>query len=423
MKKILTLALVMSMSLTAEATGTADCADAPLSELDRWARATVSSSTRGVALPNGTIVDESCLAGLDATARGRRIARIRAAVDFASDQATRCHEAFRLPDPTNVPGTLARTRLRCSDLGDNVNAQAATTVDHGWCPTQRLLGALITTPHYERSYEVEITTRTSHALDVGDIDSLASTLFHETLHFSSNNRIWHNEPTAAHTGSGCANSLYTDRVYFLTAACFPNSPRGRQFRANAPEAAPAGCANVCDEALGTIDQAAIDEYSHVYGARGLIASPLTAGDRRIICGRITASSRRAREVLPELRHDLRMAERALSTLPRAAIFETMIGREIAVATKLIPFSGYTPARTPEAAVAELRASRARIDAELNRRCASGADPAPLTSAQNYDLCTTQRIRIGGAYDTLTRALLRFNAEDYLIYRTADDPAP
>ncbi|HTL11013.1 MAG TPA: hypothetical protein VL588_00915 [Bdellovibrionota bacterium] len=402
----------------------ADCppTDLGAGALSTWARDTVDAATQGITLQNGTIIDQDCVDHLSGTARAARLARLNAAVQFASRQADACHQATNLPDPTNVGPTLAHTRIHCKEYNGTANAMTDEVVNHGYHPTQRLFMPLVTTHHFDRSYETTVNVGAISDLDRGEITDVAKSLFHEMLHFYSNNTTWHNEGDAHHPSYGCNNSLFTDRVYFMSAVCFPMSINGRAYYDATTGAA--ACPAVCDAALGHVDDI---EEAHlepwVYGADALVAKPLTVGDRRIICGRIADAQRRQSHAATDLRATLTLLRSSIDHIP-AGIVTTPVGDLIPHLSDYLVPNGILTASSRADALAQFAHLRSRIESESARLCAPGAPvPSGMNSSELYGFCLDGRIRLGGVMDHVRTHLLQYEDGDFLMLRKVFDPTP
>jgi hypothetical protein len=148
----------------------------------------------------------------------------------------------------------------------------------------------------DHDYEMSISIRNLEGMSLEDS---AAAIAHEAMHvLAMNNRAWHNE-MASRGKRGCATSLFTDRIYFTEAVCFPSSTYGSLFFS--PDGG-SRCDGVCEQALTTVD-AEVERTLHPtnrYGDRGgiygpsLIARPYSAHDTARICSIVRAAPLAAR---------------------------------------------------------------------------------------------------------------------------------
>lgn len=119
----------------------------------------------------------------------------------------------------------------------------------------------------------------------------AAILFHESLHFTeSDNTQWHHHPRERNI-YGCSDSLFEDRVYFIEAACFPLTPRGRELFIQKKGAAKdpttlysaADCSNICKSAFQNVDTSKMKSLMAALGRTSESAKPFTPGEVQNIC--------------------------------------------------------------------------------------------------------------------------------------------
>jgi hypothetical protein len=312
----------------------------------------------------------------------------------------------------------------------------ATTEQYTTVQQEGLLGGPLATTHiWDHSYVTTLNIAGGTDLRVGRINNLASDLFHEVLHYYSNNRAWHDDPYAAHTDLGCQNSIFTDRVYFTQAACFPLSDYGQSFYGTpgSPSSDPAAsCGGICDAALGEVDSNSteVTHAPYYYGGRHLVANPLSQGDRNIICNDVVGNWNRFKGAYPEGQRVATMVAANLNTLPQRFRDDTWVARHIQDLERYMVTNGQLRAVDQADAQAELAHTRDMLLGDIQRFCLGPADQGDRwpdghvpTPAEKSDLCISGPIRIRGAVDDVSAYLHQFHDSDFLLLRSIPDPAP
>ncbi|MCC7440272.1 MAG: hypothetical protein IT285_01480 [Bdellovibrionales bacterium] len=412
-------ALLSSLALPAASRADACPTPGSLADIERWSRATMTSSGDGTVLSNGTVVDRSCYEGLSQSAAALRLSRLEAAVRFSADQADGCHESFHIADPTNVRPTLARARISCGHLDGGPEGFTNYGINHGWCPTHQLFGPFRTTAHYDRSYGITLDDAADSTLESGDVTRLASLLFHESLHHYSNQRSWHNsvsEPGNTRSTNSCSNSVFEDRIYFLQAVCFPMAGMGSRFWDEGFSSAPASCAGLCESALTDApDAATLSTVRRFYGSRAVLANPVSTPEARIVCGRIRATRERMADLRLNSVRTENFVRQAVGGLP-FALRSGALGDLIRSVARFYPHSGQLRARTRAAALAQFTQFRAQVDSEIAAICAPGSTVTSLGPTSRYAFCTDHPQRIRGAFDQVRSYMLEGEDLDYRMIR-------
>lgn len=234
----------------------------------------------------GAIIDESCFKNHAGPERQKMIDRMENILARVGMGVGQCSRLFGFNELSSVLHTLRRVRFSCKKLAAKTAAEAELT-DHIW------IGTLPCSSTFTKNYRVSISPE-SMLLGEEDPDHLAATLFHETLHHTAaNNRQWHNESwmSGKHSTKGCKNSLFEDRVYFISAACFPRTSYGQDFFAGNGSAST--CANVCNAALTEVDDDMASKYGGGFGAKqGLVARPYAKVDVEQTCRLVNTVEKR-----------------------------------------------------------------------------------------------------------------------------------
>lgn len=220
---------------------------------------------------SGALVADSCASERE---------KIEKALAIALEQIPECHRHIGMEQIRQTASVIRRTRYECVEEIPGVTAQnpLGTLHENRWVPFNETNQYAIT---LNRSVITTMTPR-----------RLAETLLHEALHSTASNmRDWHNH--ASSMGTTCASNRFRDRVYLLTAACFPRADNGLLSGPFAP--APSGpaladCPGVCEDAFVEIDA------SHAGYPRVLAGLPIPPTAAREYCRRIRAIGERGRAI-------------------------------------------------------------------------------------------------------------------------------
>jgi hypothetical protein len=288
--------------------------DSSLREIQEWAQSVDRLSNQF--LPEagifdyrtsvGAVLDSSCrgaterasfLASLGMGPPRPREEVIESALVQVIAQTEECRRVFpSLPNIDSVVGILRRARIACTnDLGHGT--EAVNDVLGIYRPFLSALAPANT--GYDRSYSFLLSNNAlDNPLRASDLSVI---LFHEALHsLSANNTYWHNE-AGRMSLTVCEASVFRDRVYFLSAVCFPESSIGRAFWA---DDGAASCDGVCERALTHVvpvpqlRRATEDSASEGMHGPPLSAIPMASRDAQIVCGQIRDVQGRFRRTLP-----------------------------------------------------------------------------------------------------------------------------
>lgn len=231
-------------------------------------------------LRQGGVLSESCLSeGMRFRFRAETIARVEGAIDLALRRSQDCAMRLGLGDMIRVQEVLRELTIHCELSPSQTAAYLRTTL-----PVQTAQGVVSVSPFQTRDFRLYFNSTPASPegraqFDLLPIEELAMVVAHESLHAFANSRIWHSDSVPRAT-SGCVNSLFEDRIYFQSGACFPNTRIGRFFYDQ--ESGAARCPQVCVAALTQVDSGTLHRYADVQGP-SLIASPLEMREAEQIC--------------------------------------------------------------------------------------------------------------------------------------------
>lgn len=350
----------------------------------------------------GAVATGSCFQGLAPGLQARRLRRLKTALSMAITQAGRCFGAAPFPDLTNVVPVLRNSFIHCAPL-PSANGNTKTTVDHGWCPSRKLLGTLVTTSNFDKSYAITVNSGAGSVLESGDLTELAKTLLHEALHHTSSNTSWHNSANADRSVDFCTRSMFADRVHLLSGACFGAAEVGQDYYGGGAGAA---CDSACRYALTQVDPELRSSYSGIYGAQTVIAAPYASAEVARRCGELHARGERWREAR---RYNAVTDTAVLGLLSRVppTLGPTGIMAKLVELQTVSPFS----ARSTGAASRDQRKARVdRIETEV-RAILSGAC-AGTVPLERREFCVDFPARFGGAITRLRTHLDSLEPADF-----------
>jgi hypothetical protein len=244
-------------------------------------------------LSNGAVLDSSCEGSLPPqVAFHQFIADVETALALVSQQASRCSRLYGFGEVGSVPQILSRLRISCSN---SLGARTVMSTRH--LQPEGLLSW--NSAAFQGNYEVAIATQELAPFWILSRRDRASSFFHEVLHFlPTNNREWHNQAFGSQGVYGsCSNSIFRDRVYFLQAACFPDTFAGRKYYSAAQRSsdnytAGVDCPGLCQSALTESDPDVHERAFWMGDVRMYPAIPYRIGDAEVICSRIQGANRR-----------------------------------------------------------------------------------------------------------------------------------
>lgn len=244
--------------------------------------------------PLGFVVRASCYSGARAKKKDEIIRRFNNVAGYMLQQTSRCYKLLGLPALPSIPSLLRTVEFKCASYAAETDAKALTEPkqDLYWYPLHRLFSS--TSFHANSIGRHAIVVNTDKDRDqTMAVETMASLLLHELAHFTpSNNRSWHDAELGAHKEYSCDKSLFADRVYFMQAACFPQSYYGGVLYG-----LPLLKCGVCEKALGSGDSvdAIFKAYPHLgrmYKAKEMyIGKPIPKRERGVICNRLEGVAR------------------------------------------------------------------------------------------------------------------------------------
>jgi hypothetical protein len=283
--------------------------------------------------PLGFIIRRSCFSGPRADKKEVIIKRYENMLGFMLQQVSRCYKLLGFPQIESIPSLLRVVELTCAARkgGDDAQSYTEPFQNFEWKPSNKIFGLTGYSANSLGRREIEINIDEGRDLSA-PIENLSSLLLHELLHFTASmNRSWHDTWEQSHQEDGCENSLFEDRVYFLQAACFPQSGYGLRLYGKwkktqiengrsswKVKSALLDCEGLCHKALGEVDSIesfmkAYPELRQIYKVGKMqIAKSMHKKTREILCGRThqVATTRKqyqlAREDIVAFRYELRV---------------------------------------------------------------------------------------------------------------------
>ena len=266
-------------------------------------------------------IDRSCFKDLNETQWNTRLQKIEEAMARALTGSQRCEATLGL-HMRPMLHILRRSRLHCFTKGANADGMLTlASANNGG----------MTSPTSNHRYNMNLNTK---YLDKASVEELASTLVHEALHWTKhNNTDWHNH-TGGRDRETCNNSLFEDRVYMMTAACFPDSKIGKKFYG---VGGAHSCPEICQTALTSSDSGAVHwtERLFQHGSDGRYGGRMGARDAEFVCQRISQVPRkyaRAKETQALIKRRHRLFIDYLKRYPEA--FESQEGSALRIKLNL-----------------------------------------------------------------------------------------
>jgi len=222
-------------------------------------------------------------------------AKINEALAYAFRQLPECNRQIGFEPIAQAVSVLRRARFECANEIQikgkhgkrSKKARAENHLGHleggKWVPNNK-----------DNKYSI---TLSNEMLKEMPIEEIASTLLHEGLHSTaSNHRDWHNDPDDRIDNYSCSSNLFTDRIYFITAACFPMTMNGEALYeghrfSDPPRPAILNCPALCEAVFSEVDAEAIADLPP-----SLFANPLPAKTTAEYCRRIRFIGARRIEV-------------------------------------------------------------------------------------------------------------------------------
>lgn len=259
----------------------------------------------------GFIIRGSCFEGKRAEFRQNIIKKYEAAVRLALKQTARCYDLFGFSPLASVPALSKVVEIECKEFKKPLSAAAHTIAVQEaqfiepFTHNKRLLAATV------GRYRMEINHKDNMDIAV-DTERFASFFVHELMHFTpSNNRAWHADITkvGSKNKEGCKNSIWKDRIYLMSAACFPEGVRGQQFFGERSwrkagteiiweyKSPVLDCQGLCESAFMESDSEKdfVEKIMHSQGAykmdRLYIAPRLSKSQATQYCDRVRAAAR------------------------------------------------------------------------------------------------------------------------------------
>ena len=341
----------------------------------------------------GTLIDKSCWQKRSPKEYREWLDRVESAIAHAMTQTKRCEKVLGLPVLSDVIPKIRRMRINCNDFENHTMA-----ADYG----------VITSPRLAREYEL---VNWSHDATLESTDWLASNVLHEALHWTaSNNRHWHAKASEKETGK-CENSVFADRIYLTTAACFPLSLRGWSFYTTALD-----CPGVCESAFTESDPNAPDWFrAHVTrGGDRIIAKKHSADEAALLCGNIRKNRKRFQSYLDSMKA---IGLRTVKTIDYLKKAQDPNSFKELDALLLANTSIVDAAFTPGANLAKSKKQLADKAAEIRRAISTTCARADLNADWNA-FCKMKENPVDATLTYIQTKINELREDDSLLYISA-----
>ncbi len=268
---------------------------------------TVSSGLNDHQTALGTIIDRSCFAGPLERLRPRTIERIERALNHAVIQIDNCDQKVRMPLVNTAISILRRTRIQCGNVG--ANALGSNSVFE--YPPLTIGYGVNRVAYHRQQITLSNNITQLNALWYATPESLASTIFHETLHsLSFNNTTWHNR-AGERLISGCRDSLFEDQIYLLQGFCFPQSELGRMLWSTRSYSA-LECPGLCERTFRPTPSSLPSWAINRPADHGPPTAPIRRTDRdvRHLCHQIRSAKREYDNTIGQLTREIESTRQA-----------------------------------------------------------------------------------------------------------------
>lgn len=340
----------------------------------------------------GTLIDKSCWMKRSPSEYRKWLDRLESALAHAMVRSKQCENIFHIPELSGVIVKLRRVRISCAELpGAAMGAS---------------MGTLLTSPSLTRDYELGAWGK--HTDNYG-LDDLAMAITHESLHWSVNNRQWHQDVkgSEARKKYGCQDSLFNDRVYLVAAACFPESYTGTWFYNSAWE-----CPGVCESAFTEVEPKplgwTIDTFSQ--GADRTYAKKLTQTEASLICEKIRSMRRgylnteadRNRILGRIIKVDRYLRKNGIRAKSGASGLDLRIGRYVELALE-----AYGPRANMSDIKKRLKEESAKLKEHISEVCAK--------PNQMKEFCDLKQNPVEAMTAFIEETINKLTGDEYLLY--------
>lgn len=233
-----------------------------------------------VVLDNGAKVEANCFKGKSDSERAKIVANLNTTFDIISKNSQKCQKHFGFKEVDKIPEILNRLVILCGKATGLAGAQMTVLVDAKKDGQPVTVTAALSADKFGYMMVLD-----KYYLDA-DPNLLSNFIGHEVFHvLRSNQREWHNE-AAKRADNRCENSRYTDYVYLVSAACFPENSVGETFFFSGVNQ----CENVCMSALTEVDKRVVDDFGNFLGP-SVVFEPYSPEEAKQVCDRLKTSNK------------------------------------------------------------------------------------------------------------------------------------
>jgi hypothetical protein len=204
------------------------------------------------------------------------LAKWESVLERAFAQTYRCNKQVGLNQLRDAIKVMRRFRIVCEGLSKK-GVGATSPLYH------KEKGVFIWNIEDDK-YEIKISDELFEKFRDGDApvqEELTESFFHEALHQTASNlRDWHadeKEVARRFNNKSCKETVFTDRIYLLGAACFPDSLRGEELLSKE-------CYSACPKAF--MDEPEPDVIKYYPSKPPLRAKSVPAKAAKAYCERI-----------------------------------------------------------------------------------------------------------------------------------------
>jgi hypothetical protein len=215
--------------------------------------------------PFKTIIGQSCLAHIPEDLKRYRLDIFQNAIKRALTQSELCYEMFGFEELREVLERIPKVSIECPK-----QKQSGEDAEIDFAKGLFALSFYRTDILDDRKVAAYATKQ------------IASTIVHEVLHTSANNRGWHTRVNEQHrfTDPSCETSLYNDRIYLIQGVCFQG--RGHFNMLHVINE----CPHLCEDALTQVDPEIEELFAKFHFNKEALASTYPKKAAKEICQRV-----------------------------------------------------------------------------------------------------------------------------------------
>jgi len=382
-------------------------------EVAEWAKSVLQTSKQALQSPAvedgdyltsfGSVIAFDCLRGDRASKREKTINRIEKALAIAMTRVAHCQRAMEWPGIDAIP-VLSKLRIHCEDFSKRTVKKSETVsetnaVAESHAPLRKKGEKPAKTPEFGLTFNTN--DNFSNKLDLGTTMEVAEILFHETLHLMPfNHRSWHGQVTQDPSSDGAACTTarpFSDRIYLITASCFPNSNiRSSDFwkwKGGAP------CrAKACELAFGEVDPSESATYLAYENGKDFLGVAHGKVRAKEICGTALKTVESWPEILDRSRDLSKSVSGLEGSLPKDLREATTVKRLFERLRKFLPEEESSSSLGVTERLDGLAKWQVIADMEFSELC------KPPVPNDRKDFCNNQRVKIRGAHDRIRMLL-------------------